>query len=105
MLNQYYSGSSRVYSYAHVSDPYYDSLWTKANVSIDEEEVRKIVIEADTYATAKKWRINLLPYNTFCIYQPWVKQYNGELTAFSDWLGSLSARLWIDDNIKKSMGR
>ena len=105
MLNQYYSGSSRVYSYAHVSDPYYDSLWTKANVSIDEEEVRKLVIEADTYATAKKWRINLLPYNTFCIYQPWIKQYNGELTAFSDWLGPLSARLWIDDNIKKSMGR
>jgi peptide/nickel transport system substrate-binding protein len=105
MLNQYYSKSSRVYSYAHVSDPYYDSLWEKANASISEDEVRKIVIEADTYATAKKWRINLLPYNTYCIYQPWVKRYNGELTLFSDWLGPLSARLWIDQNIKKSTGR
>ena len=40
----------------------------------------------------------------FHVNQPWVKGYNGEFTLGSTFQTSVFARLWLDLDLKKSMG-
>ena len=40
---------------------------------------------------------------SFEAFQPWVKGYNGEMSGFGN-PNYVSARLWIDSELKKAMG-
>ena len=40
----------------------------------------------------------------FTVWWPWVKNYDGELTAGAVRPGPIYARLWIDQELKKKMG-
>ncbi len=84
-----------------ISDKVYDAMYDKANVSLDPEEQRKLMIEANDYLIAQHWTVSILPRVVYSIYQPWFKGYSGEA-----YLGGTHyARFWIDQTIKKSMTR
>jgi peptide/nickel transport system substrate-binding protein len=100
MLNVCYGGHVRNYNLSHNADPVYDGIVAKVKSSIDEEEIRKLVIEADMRAITQHWRISISPKVLFCVYQPWLKRFSGELDVLRD-----AARwYWIDNNVKKAMG-
>lgn len=101
LLNQCYGGHTRNYNLTHLADPVYDAIVAKVKASINEDEIKKLVIEADMRAITQHWRISISPKVLFCVYQPWLKRFNGELNILSD-----AARwYWIDNNLKKAMGR
>lgn len=93
----------RSYEWTHIEDPAYDAIYLQAKNSLDEEELRKLIIQANDYGIAHQWIVNILPFNYYCIYQPWLKRYNGENTKAIS-LGPLVRRIWIDQTLKKSLG-
>ena len=98
-LNRYLTGY-RTYLH-HVSDPTFDGLYNKAKASLSEDEQKALYKEADMYAVKQQWAIAILPDARICPYQPWLKGFNGEIT---NMMGMLSARFWVDLELKKSMG-
>jgi ABC-type transport system substrate-binding protein len=90
-----------MYNLSHNADPIYDAIVLKAKASTDEEEIRKLVIEADMRSITQHWSISISPKVLFCVYQPWLNRFSGELDVLRD-----AARwYWIDNDIKKAMGR
>jgi peptide/nickel transport system substrate-binding protein len=101
MLNSHYGGHVRMYNLSHNADPIYDSIVAKAKASIDEEEIRKLVIEADMRAITQHWTISISPKVLFCVYQPWLNRFSGELDVLSD----ANRWYWVDSSLKKTLGR
>jgi hypothetical protein len=68
---------------------------------LDANQLVKLIKEADAYATAQHWVVNLFPTVTYNINQPWLKGYSGELM---HWGGHdhYFARFWIDQSLKKA---
>lgn len=101
MLNQCYGRHVRNYNLSHLADPVFDDIVTKVKASTNEEEIRKLVIEADMHAITQHWRMSISPKVLFCVYQPWLKRFGGELDVPRD-----AARwYWIDNDLKKAMRR
>jgi peptide/nickel transport system substrate-binding protein len=90
---------------SHINDPVYDALWNKLNTSVSDEEETILILQMFTLGTAQEWTVNLPTFNNFVFWQPWFKRYNGETPDIDGILGAISARLWIDQDLKKSMGR
>jgi peptide/nickel transport system substrate-binding protein len=99
-------GWSRRYS-THTTNPtfnndlVYDAMYNKWNTSLDAVERRQLMVDADKYAITQHWAVNILPLSTYNIFQPYFKGYSGEayLTGFC------FARFWVDQSLKKTMGR
>lgn len=97
-INRYYSGhTDNVFH--HVKDALYDDLWKQAKASAEEKDFAQIVKEIDMRTITQQWVVNILPRVTLCVYQPWLKQFNGE--AFGYATGQVIARFWIDQTLKK----
>jgi ABC-type transport system substrate-binding protein len=100
-INQYHTGH---YTWrGHISDPEYDKMWNEVKSMTDVEQQKKMIIKMNDYATAKYWRIATQPFNYFAMWQPWLKGYNGALTR-DGVLGAPARTMWIDRNLKKSIG-
>ncbi len=90
-----------------VSDPVYDSFYTKAVAATSVEGVKTIFRDANEYVARKHFAISLVQPMQYSLYQPWFKGYHGQFGAISWSPPSFSfytARFWIDRNLKKSMG-
>jgi peptide/nickel transport system substrate-binding protein len=87
------------------NDPVYDEMFEKFSTTLDDAERKNLIREMDMYATTKHWRIVVLPTVSFNIYQPWFKGYSGEnqTPGMGGW-GYVTSRVWIDQELKKSMG-
>jgi ABC-type transport system substrate-binding protein len=84
------------------SDPVYDDIITKYLASTDADTAKKLVVQADDYVISHFYSLELIgSINSFAIRQPWFKGYSGE--AYTT--GVHYARYWIDQNLKKQMGR
>ncbi len=91
-------------NYSCVNDPVYDDLYNRATVSLDQAEFKRLIIEANDRAMAQHWAVSLPPNISVTAYQPWLKGYSGELVA-SVGRGPLFAGFWVDQELKKAMGR
>jgi peptide/nickel transport system substrate-binding protein len=89
-------------NYTENNDPVYDEILDRFNASLDREEAKRLVKEADDYAIRQHWSVVVVPRVTYNIWQPWLKGYSGELMQWN-WQYWYS-RLWIDQDLKKSMG-
>jgi peptide/nickel transport system substrate-binding protein len=81
------------------NDSYYDDLYSRFTSSLDREERREIMIEADMYSIKQHWSLNLFPTVNYNIYQPWFKGHAGEVMTHGR--GYIFARWWIDQDLKK----
>jgi ABC-type transport system substrate-binding protein len=105
-LTMFQTGSSSNPHMA-ISDPVYDSFYNKAIAATSVEEVKTIFRDANEYVARKHFAISLLQPVHYSLYQPWFKGYHGQFGAISWSPPSLSfytARFWIDQDLKKSMG-
>jgi peptide/nickel transport system substrate-binding protein len=87
----------------HINDPVYDDIVLKAKASLTENEFTRLVMEADAYATAQQWVVTLPYFYNYVVYQPWLNGFNGENNGLEGVIGALSARFWIDQDLKKSI--
>jgi len=92
-----------VHGSTNIEDLFMDELYYKANVSLDEEEQMALVREADCYIIKQQWTVNLLPELIFNIHQPWIKRYPQITSSIP--MTHRASRLWIDQGLKKAMGR
>ena len=98
-LNRRYTGHATNLSYNN--DKAYDAIVDQYYVATDAATAKKVITQADDYAIAKQWRVVLAGTQVrYSIFQPWVKGYSGEYyNTAVHW-----ARIWINSDLKKSMG-
>ena len=97
-------------NYAIVRDPVMDSLPGLAAAATTTAEVKQLLKQANELAVRQHYTIALLQAVDFIVYQPWLKGYYGQSRSISGkstafFLGFYGARFWIDQNLKRSMGR
>ena len=85
-------------NYTKYSDPEYDTRYQKFMDASTWEEAKRLSKELDLFSLEKNYAVNVVPYNTPSFWQPWVKGYNGERNFDV-------TRSWIDQDLKKSMGK
>jgi peptide/nickel transport system substrate-binding protein len=90
-------------NYTHNDDASYDALVADYFAATTEEEASRIFIEAMWKILENHWAIQVCPLASFTVFQPYIKGYSGEVLEFRN-LAFYAARLWIDQDIKKSMG-
>jgi ABC-type oligopeptide transport system substrate-binding subunit len=103
-MAQYKTGADA--NFANVNDPVYDAMLAAAEKVSTEEEQLLLVKELNMYAIERHWAVfagSVIPWTS--VTQPWVKGYNGELKLGGNQLEyTIAARLWIDQELKESMG-
>ena len=90
---------------SHINNAEFDALWNKLNTSVSDDEETNLILQMYTLGTAQEWTVNLPLFDYFVSWQPWLKRYNGETPSIEGVLGPMSARIWIDQDLKKGMGR
>jgi peptide/nickel transport system substrate-binding protein len=101
-INSYYSKTGNNYSV--VKDQTYDDIIDKFNASSSLDDSKQLSIEADKYYLEHYWDLVTFPTLGFTFYQPYLKGFSGEYVAKAI-AGGYWARLWIDQDTKKQMGR
>jgi ABC-type transport system substrate-binding protein len=89
-----------------VSDPVFDSFYSKAMEATSTDEVKQILKDANDRVARQHYAVSLLTPKTFDLCQPWVKGYNGQFGSTCGHMGSpqrlffFPARFWIDQDVK-----
>ncbi|MRR17638.1 MAG: ABC transporter substrate-binding protein [Deltaproteobacteria bacterium] len=98
--------SGQTWNPSMMKDPYVDKLWEttvenqKLTAKQATEEMRKLAV----YALDQAPGIILpVPYH-YVVWWPWVKNYHGEVNVGAFRSAPILARVWIDQELKKSMG-
>jgi peptide/nickel transport system substrate-binding protein len=93
------------YNPAAYSKPEYDARVAEL-LRTRDESVRKTMIREMTVDILKESPYVWLPSPyVYTAWWPWVKNYSGELSVGSTRPGPVFARIWIDHDLKKKMGR
>jgi peptide/nickel transport system substrate-binding protein len=90
-------------NYTYNNDPTYDAMLSDMEADTDWNLLKQHMVAADRYAIEHHWVVATVPTATFNVWQPYLKGYSGESAG---WWGSqtLWSRLWIDQNLQKSLG-
>ena len=83
-------------------DLVYDAMVQAVVDATTIEEQQRLSREASMYITSNHWMLWGPRASTFAVTQPWVTGFNGE-APFNGL--NIYARLWIDSELKKQMGR
>jgi peptide/nickel transport system substrate-binding protein len=92
------------YSFSRNDDPYIEeSYWYMAETYWEPEKRAARLREVIPYILEKSWKV-LLPYPvTYTYWQPWVKNYHGELSvAYVDYW-NFQKYIWIDQDLKEEL--
>jgi peptide/nickel transport system substrate-binding protein len=101
-VEQFYSKSPDK-GYYMVNDPGYDAIRDNFWAATTSEEAANLTKEIDKYVIEKHWLIATPETNSFAVWQPYIDGYSAESLAWGQ--GLTYARLWVDQNMKKQMGR
>ena len=102
MVN-YYQSKNKTTNYTLNNDPVYDALVDDYHAALTAEEAQLAVQACDRYSLEKHWLVRLVPLSGYTVYQPYLKGYSGEALSWNGWFPY--ARLWIDQDLKETMGR
>ena len=86
-----------------VQDPVYDAMYATITAATTIEEQMRLSREADMKVIEQHWQVYGPMMPIWVAAQPWVIGYNGELNIGGS--QAVYARLWIDQELKKQMGR
>ena len=85
-------------------DPEYDAIVEAAEGATTYEEMQRLVREADMYYVKQQWAVWGPRPPLYHFNQPWLGGYNGEYTLGGGMIDTVYSRLWIDQELKESMG-
>jgi ABC-type transport system substrate-binding protein len=98
-------------NFGMISDPVFDAYYPKAVATTSLDGIKQILKDANLYVAQQHYTISLLQPMSFGFYQPWLHGYNAQFFGVSGpaigalLLGYYPPRFWIDQNMKKTMGR
>ncbi|MGQ3301221.1 ABC transporter substrate-binding protein [Reyranella sp.] len=97
--------TKEVWNPSQYSDPAFDKKVADMYLERDEAK-RQVMIKALTREILEKTPYIWLPTPyIYTAWWPWVKGYNGELRAGAVRPGPIYARMWVDQDLKKKMGK
>ena len=109
LLRHSYSGSgpgSMSWNFGNVQDAEYNALVDAARAATTFDDLQRASQEAEMYKTSQYWVMRGVRAPFYSVTQPWVVGFNGEgLLGASLDTSPIFARLWIDSEMKKAMGR
>jgi peptide/nickel transport system substrate-binding protein len=83
---------------------YYDEVFMKdfntATATVDEAKRNAILKQLSLKGYAATTVISLGAPASYSVWQPWVKNFNGEAEAATFCRGPITARMWIDESLK-----
>jgi peptide/nickel transport system substrate-binding protein len=88
-------------NYSFNQDPVYDAMIANFATILTLDELKQAAIEADMYALAAHWGLQVCPTVTYNLYQPYLKGYSGEFASMRNY--AYYARWWIDQALKSSL--
>jgi ABC-type transport system substrate-binding protein len=100
-----------VANYTLVSDPTIDGMLPKALASTDMNYIKQLLQDENKYFAQQHFEISLIYANTFSVCQPWLKGFSAQNAAISSGssgpmtLGFYASRFWVDQKLKKSLGK
>ncbi|GGC60697.1 ABC transporter substrate-binding protein [Chelatococcus reniformis] len=86
------------------SDPAFDKKMADVLLERDESKRQAMLKELTRTALEQATYIYLPTGYGYTAWWPWVKNYGGELRAGAERPGPIHARIWIDQEMKKTMG-
>ena len=89
-----------------VDDPHLNEVNQEiiANIAVNDEKVFELMEEITPYILEQCWMIDLpLPYD-FTAWWPWVGNFNGEYSIGYLNMWNFPKYIWIDEELKESMG-
>ena len=96
--------SNHAWNFSGLQDPKMDALVEEATNASSYEEMRRLVIEADQYYVSLIADVWGPQPPVFHFWQPWLGGYSGEYTLRGGMITTVLTRLWIDQELKESMG-
>ena len=101
-VSWYWSGHPRN---AVVRDPQYDAMYDALLAVTTYEEETRLIGQMDRHALENFWHLWAAPMSPwFTVHQPWVMGYNSEGAFGGGQYHVVFSRLWIDGELKESMG-
>ena len=97
--------SKSIFNYHGIGYPELDALIDAAQATTSIEEQQKLIREVDMYTIENHYNVWGPKAGKFMAHQPWVIGYNGETLLSEQNRALIFARLWIDSELKKEMGR
>ena len=97
--------TKEVWNPSQYSDPAFDKKVADMYRERDEGKRQQLVKELTRDVLEKAPYIWLPTPYIYTAWWPWVKGYNGELRAGAVRPGPIYARMWVDQDLKKSMGK
>ena len=93
------------WSYTKAKDPRIDALYLAATETLDIEELKSIARQADEISVRDHFGLNKSVVPRFSVNHPWVIGFSGESSLGRGERNTFMARIWIDSELKKAMGR
>jgi peptide/nickel transport system substrate-binding protein len=90
-------------NYTFNNDPHYDALVEQLDTATTLDEAKQISFEANLYLLEQHWAVQTFPTAKVTVWQSYLKGYLGE-NLNPPYPAFVPTRLWIDQELKKSMG-
>ena len=87
-----------------INDPVFEQDFVEVLAASTREEHTALVKKMNDYVFDQQWFVTLHPVNTFIAWQPYLKSYNGEFHLGRANMAAVWARVWVDQDLKQSMG-
>ena len=96
--------SNENWNFSGAQDPEFDAIVEAAESATTFEEMQRLVRKADMYYSAQQWEVWGPRTPIYQFSQPWLAGYNGEYSLGGGQYWTIYPRLWIDQELKESMG-
>ena len=87
-----------------INDPVFEQDFVEVLAASTREEHTALVKKMNDHVFDQQWFVTLHPVNTFIAWQPYLKSYNGEFHLGRANMAAVWARVWVDQDLKQSMG-
>jgi peptide/nickel transport system substrate-binding protein len=104
VLNFWYGGQESVpWNFANANDPIFNDYMDRIRAETDDAVRDQLFKEAFAYGTSQFFYAAVPSVNTYRLWQPWLKGYQGEIRLVVEAEGHTFARTWVDQDMKYEM--
>ncbi len=91
---------------AYFEDPFTRESYESINAVIgkNDAEANRLIKEVGKFSLSKAWGIWMPAKHTYTMWWPWVQNYHGESTLGYDGQNLYIYYMWVDTDLKRSMG-
>ena len=104
VLNFWYGGQDTVpWNFANTDDPVFNDLMDRIRVEQDQMERDSLMKEAFLYGTTQFYYTAAPSVDSYRLWSPWLKGYQGEIRLVVTAEAHTFARTWVDQDLKYEM--